>query len=106
MHLLTLAMWASELYHFVSTILVGIAALLGLGAQGFWLIRYFYRKSINEEVYKSFVRDMATNHLPHVYQALQAICNKLEIELDAPPPIAFINMDVMGFDKSETRKKK
>ena len=43
----------------------------------------------DEEIRRAFVRDMASNHLPHVYHALRRIAAKLEIEIDEPPPLRF-----------------
>lgn len=36
-----------------------------------------------------FTTDMANSHLPYVYQSLQRIANKLDVELEAPPAINF-----------------
>lgn len=48
------------------------------------------RRQVVDSVSESFVYEIATNHLPHVYDALTRICDKLEITLPDPPPIKFI----------------
>ena len=39
---------------------------------------------------RAFVRDIATNHLPHIYSALHAIARKQGIEPHEPPLVRFV----------------
>jgi hypothetical protein len=47
------------------------------------------RKRINNLSNQRFVIDMARNHLPHQYHALELIAKHLGITLPDPPPIRF-----------------
>ena len=42
---------------------------------------------------RSFIRDMATNHLPHIQMCLEMISKKLDIDLPEPPPIRYMPQD-------------
>lgn len=55
--------------------------------------RWFYKRTRNNEINRRFVHDMATNHLPHVYSALQQIAAAGGVELKDPPPIQFIELN-------------
>jgi len=39
------------------------------------------------------VRDIATNHLPHIYTALQKIAAHQGIELDETPLVRFVDLN-------------
>jgi hypothetical protein len=52
--------------------------------------RWLYRRMRDDEIHRAFVRDMATNHLPHIYEALRALTRAMNVELPEPPPVRFI----------------
>lgn len=52
-----------------------------------WAIKVSRRKSI-EHV---FIRDMAKNHLPHIYTALTLIGDKLNVPIAESPHIKFLD---------------
>jgi hypothetical protein len=56
-------------------------------------LRWLYRRVRNEEVNRAFVHDMATNHLPHIYDILVKLCEKQGIEVDSQPPIRWVEMN-------------
>jgi hypothetical protein len=60
------------------------------------LLRGLHRRMRDDEIERAFVHDMATNHLPHMYHALRLIANHLDIELDDPPPLRFIELNGTG----------
>jgi hypothetical protein len=62
-------------------------------AQLFIFLRWLHRRMRDDEIERCFVRDMATNHLPHIYHALRLISARLEIELTEPPPVRFIELN-------------
>jgi hypothetical protein len=70
-------------------LVVGLTVL----AQFFIFLRWVHRRMRDEEIQRAFVRDMATNHLPHVYHALGRIASHLTIELDDPPPVRFLELN-------------
>lgn len=52
----------------------------------------WYKERRNRDIERAFIRDMASNHLPHLYHALRLICDKLEIEW-SEPPIRFVELN-------------
>ena len=54
-------------------------------------IRYLYRRIRSHDVTEVFVHDMATNHLPHIYHALQILCEREGVKLPDPPPLQFMD---------------
>ena len=50
----------------------------------------------DEEIVRAFVRDIATNHLPHIYNALQKIAAHQGIELDETPLVRFVDLNGKG----------
>ena len=57
-------------------------------------LRWLYRHIRNEEITRSFVEDMATNHLPHIYELLERICEKQGIDRHKPtPPIRWMELN-------------
>jgi hypothetical protein len=60
---------------------------LTLLVQSVVFFRWLYRRMRDDENQRAFVRDVATNHLPHLYHALRLIAARLNIELRDPPPV-------------------
>jgi len=56
-------------------------------------LRWLHRRMRNEEITRAFVRDIATNHLPHIYNALQKIAVQQGIELDDTPLVQFVDLN-------------
>jgi hypothetical protein len=56
-------------------------------------LRWLHRRMRNEEITRTFVRDIATNHLPHIYTALQQIASRQGIELDETPMVQFVDLN-------------
>jgi hypothetical protein len=55
--------------------------------------RWIYRKIRNDEITRAFVRDMATNHLPHIYELLGKLCDERGIARTPLPPIRWIDLN-------------
>ena len=55
-------------------------------------LRWLHRRMRNDEITRAFVRDIATNHLPHIYNALQKIAMQQGIELDETPLVQFVDL--------------
>jgi hypothetical protein len=77
-------------------LMIGFALL----TQFFVFVRWLHRRMRDAEIARAFTRDMATNHLPHIYHALQLIARERGIELSEPPPVRFIELN-----GSERRKR-
>lgn len=71
----------------------GIAVMAATAVQLALFLRWLYRHIRNEELLRAFVADMATNHLPHIYDLLSRICDHLGIERPPLPPIRWIDLN-------------
>ena len=56
-------------------------------------LRWLHRRMRNDEITRAFVRDIATNHLPHIYNALQKIAMQRGIDLDETPIVQFVDLN-------------
>lgn len=57
-----------------------LTALVPVAVQFVLFLRWLHRRTRNDEIVRAFVRDIATNHLPHIYSALHAIARKQGID--------------------------
>ena len=70
-----------------------LTALVSVGVQFALFLRWLHRRMRNDEIVRAFVRDIATNHLPHIYNALQKIAAHQGIELDETPLVRFVDLN-------------
>jgi hypothetical protein len=70
-----------------------LAVVAAAGVQFVLFLRWLHRRMRNDEITRAFVRDIATNHLPHIYSALQKIAAQQGIELDETPLVRFVDLD-------------
>jgi hypothetical protein len=70
-----------------------IAGAASLLLQFVLFARWVYRRTRDDEIQRAFVRDMALNHLPHLYAGLRRMAQKLGVELDDPPSIRFLELN-------------
>lgn len=61
--------------------------------QFFLFLRWLYRRIRNDEMTRTFVEDMATSHLPHIYRLLERLCDEKGIETPASPQIRWIDLN-------------
>ena len=69
-----------------------LATLVPVAVQFVLFLRWLHRRMRNDEITRTFVRDIATNHLPHIYNALQKIAAEQGIELDETPLVQFVDL--------------
>jgi hypothetical protein len=55
-------------------------------------LRWLYRRIRNDELMRVFVHDMATNHLPHIYERLERLCEQQGIDRTPLPPIRWVDL--------------
>jgi hypothetical protein len=67
-----------------------LAALVPVGVQFVLFLRWLHRRMRNDEIVRAFVRDIATNHLPHIYSALRQIAEEKGIVLTEPPLVRYV----------------
>ena len=70
-----------------------LAAIISSGVQFVLFLRWLHRRMRNDEITRAFVHDIATNHLPHIYNALQKIAAEQGIELDETPLVRFVDLN-------------
>jgi hypothetical protein len=83
--------WDKELpmpYHWYGI----LTALVSATAQFVLFLRWLHRRMRNDEIVRAFVRDIATNHLPHIYSALREIAQGQGIDLHEPPLVRFVDL--------------
>ena len=70
-------------------IVVGFTSVV----QFFIFLRWLHRRTRDDEIRRAFIRDMAINHLPHLYHALRQIAGHLGLELKEHPPVQFVELN-------------
>ena len=70
-----------------------LGAIVSGAVQLVVFLRWLHRRMRNDEITRAFVRDIATNHLPHIYNALQKIAAQQGIELDETPLVRFVDLN-------------
>jgi hypothetical protein len=70
-----------------------LTTLIPVAVQFVIFLRWLHRRMRNEEINRAFVRDIATNHLPHIYNALQKIAAQQGIALDETPMVRFVDLN-------------
>lgn len=55
-------------------------------------LRWLYRRMRDDDIIRAFVRDVATNHLPHLYQGMKQLAAAQGIELEDPPLVQFVDL--------------
>ena len=61
--------------------------------QSILFVRWLYRHIRSEELTRAFVHDMAANHLPHIYELLEMLCDEQGIKRNPLPPIRWIDLN-------------
>ncbi len=70
-----------------------LAAIASAGVQFVLFLRWLHRRIRNDEIARAFIYDIATNHLPHIYNALQKIAAQQGIELPETPIVRFVDLN-------------
>ena len=73
--------------------LTWLTTLVPVAVQFVLFLRWLHRRMRNDEITRAFVRDIATNHLPHIYNALQKIAAEQGITLDETPLVQFVDLN-------------
>jgi len=69
-----------------------LTAIVSVGVQLVVFLRWLHRRMRDDEINRAFIRDVATNHLPHIYSALRDIAQQQGIELEDPPLVRFVDL--------------
>ena len=73
-----------------------LTAAVSVSVQFVLFLRWLHRRMRNDEIMRAFVRDIATNHLPHIYDALHKIGARQGITLDETPLVRFVDLNGHG----------
>ncbi len=65
---------------------------LVFAAQFVLFLRWLYRRIRNDELMRVFVQDMATNHLPHIYDVLNKLCREQGIQGTKSPMVRWLDL--------------
>jgi hypothetical protein len=74
----------------VTLLLVSLGPIL---VQLALFLRWLHRRVRDDEIHRAFLRDVATNHLPHIYSALRLIAGAHGITLDDHPQIQYLEFN-------------
>lgn len=55
-------------------------------------LRWLHRRMRDDEINRAFIRDLALIHLPHIYGALQSICEQQGITVHPAPVVRFVDL--------------
>ncbi len=69
-----------------------LAVVFSLGAQLVVFLRWMHRRMRDDEIQRVFIRDLAMQHLPSIYMALNKIAKKQGIVLEETPMVNFVDL--------------
>jgi hypothetical protein len=69
-----------------------LAAVASAGVQFVLFLRWLHRRMRDDEINRAFLRDLALNHLPHIYEALQTVCQQQGIKPRAAPAVQYVDL--------------
>jgi hypothetical protein len=55
-------------------------------------LRWLHRRLRNDEMTRAFIQDVATNHLPHIYEMLQRLCGQQGIDTSKAPIVRWVDL--------------
>ena len=70
-----------------------LAAVVPIVAQFALFVRWLHRRMRDDAIQRAFIRDIAVNHLPHLYHAMRQIAERLRITLEEPPVIRYVEIN-------------
>lgn len=76
----------------MSPLTLTVVSLAPILVQLALFLRWLHRRVLDDEIHRAFLRDVATNHLPHIYSALRLIASAHGIALDDHPPIQYLEL--------------
>ncbi len=70
-----------------------LTAIFTAGVQFVLFLRWLHRRMRKDEIAHAFIHDIATNHLPHIYNALQKIAAQQGLDLDNTSLVRFVDLN-------------
>jgi hypothetical protein len=72
--------------------LAPLTAIASAGVQFVLFLRWLHRRMRDDEINRAFLRDLALNHLPHIYEALQTVCQQQGIKPRPTPAVRYVDL--------------
>ncbi len=72
---------------------VFLVALAPVCVQFALFLRWLHKRMRDDEIMRAFVRDVALNHLPHIYSVLREMASQQGIEIRETPMVQFLDLD-------------
>jgi len=72
--------------------LAPLTAAAATGVQFVLFLRWLHRRMRDDEINRAFIRDLALIHIPHIYGALQSICEQQGITVHPAPTVRFVDL--------------
>lgn len=57
------------------------------------IVHWTYRRVRNRQINEAFIEEMATVHLPYLYRAVVALCDKSGVDIGDHPNIGFLRLN-------------
>jgi hypothetical protein len=73
-----------------------LTAIASAGVQFVLFLRWLHRRMRDDEINRAFIRDLALTHLPHIYGALQSVCQQQGIAVHPAPTVRFVDLGSAG----------
>jgi hypothetical protein len=70
-----------------------LTTIVPVAVQFVLFLRWLHRSMRNDEVVHACVRDIALNHLPHIYSSLQAIAARQGSTVQEIPVVHFVDFN-------------
>ena len=70
-----------------------LTAVVCAGVHFVLFLRWLHRRMRDDEIVRTFVREIAANHLPHIYTALREIAKRQGIDLPETPMVRFVDLN-------------
>jgi hypothetical protein len=69
-----------------------LTAFASAGVQFVLFLRWLHRRMRDDEINRAFLRDLALNHLPHIYDVLQTICQQQGTKTRPAPTVRYVDL--------------
>jgi len=79
--------------HWYAILTAVVSAVVSAVVQFVLFLRWLHRRMRDDEIVRAFVRDIAANHLPHIYTALHEIAKRQGIDLLETPMVRFVDLN-------------
>lgn len=72
-------------------VILAVAGVLLL--QFILFVRWFWRRMMDDVINRKFIKDMAVNHLPYIYECLKQIGELNGVQIPTPPAVQWVDIN-------------